>query len=164
MLADAYEVAGEAVLGPFGLSEADIDAVLTVDTATRQRWAALPIALALPRPGLLTALGAGNNAHIDGCMAHGRNRLTTPAMARLCKPINAHLLAAWSGIVSNAKACRTFGLDAADRTALDGASKTVLANWSRLPITLATPKPGLLPGLFAAAEPRFAAFIHALQA
>ena len=58
----AYEVAGEAVLGPFGLSEADIDAVLTVDTATRQRWAALPVALALPRPGLLTALGAGNNA------------------------------------------------------------------------------------------------------
>lgn len=160
----AYGVACEAVLAPFGLGEADIDAVLTVDAATRRRWAALPVALAQPRPGLLTALRANNNARIHGFIGGGRDRLTTPAVARLCKPINAHLLAAWSGIAGDAEACRTFGLDAADRTALDGASETVLANWSPLPITLATPEPGLLPGLFAAVEPRFAAFIHALQA
>lgn len=160
----AYAVAGEAVLAPFGLSEVDIDAVLSVDAATRQRWAALPVALALSRPGLLTALRAGNNARIYGFIARGRDRLTTPAVARLCKPINAHLLAAWSGIGGNAETCRTFGLDTTDLSALDGASETALANWSRLPIALATPKPGLLPDLFAAVEPRFAAFIHALQA
>ena len=54
----AYAFAGEAVLPLFGLSGSDIDAVLTVDLATRSRWAATSPAFALPRPGLLTALRA----------------------------------------------------------------------------------------------------------
>ena len=52
----AYAFAGEAVLPLFGLSGGDIDAVLTVDDATRNRWAAISPALARPRPGI----GGGN--------------------------------------------------------------------------------------------------------
>ena len=58
----AYAFAGEAVLPLFGLSGSDIDAVLTVDLATRSRWAATSPAFALPRPGL----------RAGGLAVHGR--------------------------------------------------------------------------------------------
>ena len=39
----------------------------------------------------------------------------------------------------------------------------VLADWSRLPIAVAVPRPGLLPGLLAQAEPQLTAFIASLS-
>ena len=91
----AYRMVGEAALPPFGLSEADIDAVLTVDELTCRRWAMSPISLVQPRRGLLTALRARNDARIYGFIADGRGPLTTPAITRLPYAANAHLLTAW---------------------------------------------------------------------
>ena len=78
----AYRMVGEAALPPFGLSEADIDAVLTVDELTRRRWAMSPISLVQHRRGLLTALRARNDARIYGFIADGRGPLTTPAITQ----------------------------------------------------------------------------------
>ena len=60
----AYRTVGEAALPPFGLSEADLDAILTVDEAAWRRWAELPLSLVEPRRGLLTALRAGNEPRV----------------------------------------------------------------------------------------------------
>lgn len=161
--AAAYCAAGEAALPPFGLSEADIDAVLTVDEAAWRRWAALPLSLVEPRRGLLTALRAGNEHRVHSFVVNGRGPLTTPAIGRLPVPVNGYLLATWRRAATEPEWSRRFALDNDDAAALDGAEDSAIEQWSKLPIALATPKPGLLAGLFEREEPRLVAFLSALQ-
>ena len=91
----AYRTVGEAALPPFGLSEADLDAILTVDEAAWRRWAELPLSLVEPRRGLLTALRAGNEPRVHSFVVQGRGPLPTAAIGRLPAPVNGYLLATW---------------------------------------------------------------------
>ena len=161
--AAAYRAAGEAALPPFGLSEADIDAVLTTGEPAWRHWAGGPLSLAQPRRGLLAALRAGNEHGVHSFVASARGPLTTPAIGRLPRPANIHLLTAWRQAAGHPGLSRLFDLDAGDVAALDDAEDGAIERWSSLPIALATPRPGLLPGLFERQEPRLVAFLNALQ-
>lgn len=158
----AYRLAGEAALPAFGLSEADIDAVLTVDEATKRLWAELPTSLVAPRPGLLTALRAGDRLGVEAHRGRAASITGPPRLERLPRVANTHLISAWAQAATNLGGSRMFDLAAEDVAALRGTSNTALRAWSELPIALATPKPGLLPGLFAQAEPRVTAFLDGL--
>lgn len=159
----AYAFAGEAVLPVFGLSGGDIDAVLTVDLATRSRWAATSPALALPRPGLLTALRGNDQLRLRDYTTQGHGRATTLTISRLVQPINVHLLTVWQQAAGDPALCEGFGLAAGELAALRGVDAAIFVGWSRLPIAVAVPRPGLLPGLLAQAEPQWTAFIASLS-
>ena len=158
----AYAFAGEAVLPLFGLSGGDIDAVLTVDDATRNRWAAISPALARPRPGLLSALRGNDRPCLRDYTSHGHGR-AVPSITRLAQPMNVHLLTVWQQAASEPALCEGFGLTAADLAALKGVDAAIFVGWSRLPIAVAVPRPGLLPGLLAQAEPQLTAFLDSLS-
>ena len=159
----AYAFAGEAVLPLFGLSGRDINAVLTVDVATKSQWAATSPALALPRPGLLPALRGNNQPRLRDYTTQGTGRATALTITRLVQPMNVHLLTVWRQAVSDPALCEGFALAAGDLAALKGVDAAVLVDWSRLPIAVAVPRPGLLPGLLAQAEPQPTAFIASLN-
>ena len=159
----AYAFAGEAVLPLFGLSGSDIDAVLTVDLATRSRWAATSPAFALPRPGLLTALRANDQPWLRERTTQGHGRVPALTITRLVQPMNVHLLAAWQQAAGDPALCESYGLTAGDLAALKGVDAAILVGWSRLPAAVALPRPGLLPALLARAEPQLTAFIASLS-
>ena len=159
----AYAFAGEAVLPLFGLTAGDIDAVLTVDVPTKSRWAATSPVLALPRPGLLPALRGNDRPRLRDYTTQGPGRATTSAITRLAQPMNVHVLTVWQQAASNPALCEGFGLAAGDLAALKGVDAAVLVGWSRLPIAVAAPRPGLLPGLLAQAEPQLTAFLDSLS-
>ena len=158
----AYRTVGEAALPPFGLSEADIDAILTVDEAAWRRWAMSPLSLVQPRRGLLTALRAGNDPRVHSFVVRPRAADDTgdrPAAGAA----NAHLLATWRRAASNPDLSRLFDLDQEDVAALTAAEEAALEEWSTLPIALATPRPGLLPAMFEIAQPQLVAFLQSMQ-
>ena len=159
----AYAFAGEAVLPLFGLSGGDIDAVLTVDDATRNRWAAISPALARPRPGLLSALRGNDRPCLRDYTSPSHGRATAPAITRLAQPMNVHLLTVWQQAAGDPALCEGFGLTAADLAVLKGVDAAILVDWSRLPIAVAVPRAGLLPGLLAQAEPQLSAFLDSLS-
>ena len=96
----AYAFAGEAVLPLFGLSGRDINAVLTVDVATKSQWAASSPALALPRPGLLPALRGNDQPRLRDYTTQGPGRATALTITRLVQPMNVHLLTVWQQAAS----------------------------------------------------------------
>ena len=159
----AYRTVGEAALPPFGLSEADIDAILTVDEAAWRRWAE-----SAAEPGRAPARPAHRTA--------GRQRASRPQL-RGPRPraaddtgdrpaagaVNGYLLATWRRAATEPEWSRRFALDSEDVAALTAAEDSAVEQWSRLPIALATPRPGLLAGLFEREEPRLVAFLSALQ-
>jgi hypothetical protein len=159
----AYAFAGEAVLPLFGLSAGDIDAVLTVDVTTRNRWAATSPALALPRPGLLTARRGNDQPHLRACTTQGHGSAAALTIPRLVQPMNVHLLTAWQQAAGDPALCESFGLTAGELAALKGVDAAILVGWSRLPLAVALPRPGLLPALMAQAEPQLTAFIASLS-
>ena len=122
----AYAFAGEAVLPLFGLSGRDINAVLTVDVATKSQWAAISPALALPRPGLLPALRGNNQPRLRDYTTQGTGRATALTITRLVQPMNVHLLTVWRQAVSDPALCEGFALAAGDLAALKGADAAVL--------------------------------------
>ena len=68
-------VAGPAVLPLFGLTPADMAALIAADQPTLRYWASLPLTLVTPRPGLLATLHARNRPRVLGHIA----RLPQPA-------------------------------------------------------------------------------------
>ena len=77
--------------------------------------------------------------------------------------MNVHLLTVWQQAAGDPALCEGFGLTAADLAVLKGVDAAILVDWSRLPIAVAVPRPGLLPGLFARAEPQLSAFLDSLS-
>lgn len=144
----AYRTEGEKALPPFGLSKADADVITAVKDITLRHWAATSIVLVQPRRGLLTALRANDNPRVSSYISKGRGPFFSPRLTRLPHTANSQLLDTWCRAAGDAAACRSYGLDAADLAALSHVSETVLARWSRLPIAVAVPKPGLLPALY----------------
>ena len=140
-------VAGPAVLPLFGLTPADMAALIAADQPTLQYWASLPLTLLTPRPGLLANLRARNRPRVLGHIAQSRSLATTPELTRWPQPLNAYLLAAWQQSLGNTNLAARLELDHDDRVALRKADAQTLQRWSHLPIALATPPPGLLSNL-----------------
>ena len=158
-----YAALGEAALPPLGLSPADLDAVLTVEPTVLQRWAEQPDSIVRPRPGLLPALQANDQALIATflALAHGANPCA--AATDLFRLANRQLLALWQQASGDDEQAEHMALSSADRAALAAADEVTLCRWMRLPITLAEPRPGLLPALMAREEPQLTAFLASLS-
>ena len=140
-------VAGPAVLPLFGLTPADMAALIAADQPTLRYWASLPLTLVTPRPGLLATLHARNRPRVLGHIAQSRSLATTPEVTRWPQPFNAYLLAAWQQSLATTKLAARLELDHDDRVALRKANAQTLQRWSHLPIALATLPPGLLSTL-----------------
>ena len=160
--AGAYAALGEAVLPPLGLSPADIDAVLTVEPAVLQRWAEQPDSIVRPRPGLLPALHTRHQDRITIFLDLGHGASPCAAAEDRLRLANQHLLALWQPAIGDVECARRMALTTADCAALAAADEATLHRWMRLPITLAEPRPGLLPDLLAREEPQLAAFLDSL--
>ena len=161
--AGAYAAFGEIALPRLGLSPADIDAVLTVEPAVLHRWAEQPDSIVRPQPGLLPALQAQDRDHLETFLAAcgiGRNCLAT---VRLPQPANRHLLALWQQAAGDDEQAERMALSSADRVALAAADERTLDRWGQLPLSLAEPRPGLLPALLKREEPQLTAFLDSLQ-
>jgi hypothetical protein len=168
--AGAHAALSEAALPPLGLSTADIDAMLTVEPAVLQHWAERPDSIVRPRPGLLPALQANDQTRIAAFVGdHGGGDCTIAvlllppvdrhALARLLRAVNQHLLTVWQQAAGDDEQAERMALSSTDQAALAAADERTLTRWSQLPITLAEPRPGLLPALLAREEPQLAAFL-----
>ena len=76
---------------------------------------------------------------------------------------NRQLLALWQQASGDDEQAEHMALSSADRAALAAADEVTLCRWMRLPITLAEPRPGLLPALMAREEPQLTAFLASLS-
>ena len=157
----AYHYAGDEMLIPFGLSANEIDAVLTVGPDTHRAWAeSQERALVVPRPGILSLLASGDELQIRRI----RDWRGGGALDELPQALNDHLLGSWTAMIDEPELCRRLALDEQDRRALRAASQEQRARWSRQGIALGIPRPGVLPELFAAAEPALTTFLRSLSA
>ncbi|MGE0147977.1 MAG: hypothetical protein AB7I59_01850 [Geminicoccaceae bacterium] len=178
----AYAYVGEAMLPLFGLSDGDIDAVLTVAATTRRRWAEQPDSIVRPRPGLLPALQAKDQDRIASfrALGHGAGMADVadrPVLtedlggkhrdladtAELIRLENRLLLALWQQVAGDDEAAERTALSSADRVALAAADELTRQRCVQFPITLAEPRPGLLPALLKREEPQLTAFLESLQ-
>jgi len=143
----SYQVGREAVLPLLGLAEDDIKTLLEADETTQRCWAGGPLAIVQPLPGLLKALGDDNYPRVMGYIGRARQPTVTEMVTRMAQPVNACLLKAWRQAIGNDRLALAFSLAAVDLAALNGASEADLADWSHLPLAVATPRPGLLPAM-----------------
>ena len=160
--AAAHIAAGDAMLAPCGMTVNDIDAVLTVSPEQRQAWAeAEQQALVVPRAGLLPLLAAGNELQIRRTIRPWQG---SGELDQLASALNLHLLTVWRAAQGDVLLCDRLGLAETDRTVLRTVNEVLLLRWSQLGVALGVPRPEVLPRLFTAAEPAFAAFVRSLSA
>ena len=143
----SYQVGREAVLPLLGLADDDIKSLLEADETTQRCWAAGPLAIVQPLPGLLKALRDNKYPRVLSYIGRARQLAVNDMVTRMAQPVNARLLKAWQQSLGNARLTLAFSLDTTDLAALNGASQANLADWSHLPLAVATPRSGLLPAM-----------------
>lgn len=143
----AYDVAGEAMLPPFGLSASEIDAVITASSQDLHDWSGLATPLVRPRMGLLRALRHDLEAELMGCIADGRTPESGQTVHRLPRSLNRLVLETWCAALRSGEKLSRFELDADEIDILSQLSPQQLNEWSQFPVAIAVPKPGLIKAL-----------------
>lgn len=143
----AYDVVDEAMLPPFGLSASEIDAVTTASSQDLHDWSGLATPLVRPRMGLLRALRHNLEGEIVGFIADGRTPVSGPTVHRLPRSLNRLVLETWCAAIHGGEKLSRFELDTDEIGILDQLSPQRLNEWSRFPVAIAVPKPGLIRAL-----------------
>lgn len=156
----AHDVLGAAMLPPFGLTAAEIDAVSTASSQDLHDWSSLATPLVRPRMGLLHALHGNREAEIVGFIADGRTPESGPTVHRLAHGFNRLVLDSWCAAIRSGEKLSRFEFDADEVHILDQLSPQGLREWSHFPVAIAVPKPGLIAALRANDSAMLFAFVQ----
>ena len=143
----AYDVVDEAMLPPFGLSPVEIEAVITASSQDLHDWSGLATPLVQPRTGLLNALRHDLDAELAGFIADGRTPASGKTVHRLPRSFNRLILETWCAAIRGGEKLARFELDMDEIDVLGQLSPQQLNAWSRFPVAIAVPKPGLIKAL-----------------
>jgi len=143
----AHDVAGSAVLAPFGLTTKEIAAVAAASSAELHHWSLQATPIVQPRPGLLRALHDNREDEIDGHLADTRTVTSGPTIYRLAYSFNRLVLDTWSTAVRSGENMARFEVSEDEATIMSSTSTQHLSEWSGLPMSIAVPRPGLIAAL-----------------
>ena len=143
----AHKVAGDTILLPFGLTAEELTTITAASSASLHHWSALATPLVRPRPGLLFALHHDREDEIYGFIYDTRTTESCDTLDRLAGALNQLVLDSWCHAVRTGEKLDRFELDQDDALAVANLSPSMLQEWSKLPIALAVPKPGLIGAL-----------------
>lgn len=155
----AYDVVDEAMLPPFGLSALEIDAVITASSQDLHDWSGVATPLVRPRTGLLHALRHDRDGELMGFIADARSPESGPTVHRLPRSFNRLVLETWCAAIHGGENLARFELDTDEIDILGQLSSQQLNAWSRFPVAIAVPKPGLIKALHCSDSAMLFAFV-----
>jgi hypothetical protein len=143
----AHDVAGAAMLAPFGLTAAEMTVITKASSARLHNWSTQSMTLVQPRAGLLDALHRQRPAAIVGFIADARTPASGPMVDRLAGELNRIVLESWCQAVRGGEKLARFELGQDDAEAIRQLPASRFEQWISLPIALGVPRPGLIQAL-----------------